>query len=163
MSAPVRKNVRETFNVGTFLSKRSDDTVSIRKQKREEGFLKRRSVMPSADATHGVAVAVAVTQSPQLSPQPDTALPPSIHQSDMGSESMMEQSVAASPANTLSIPASAHISQIPQLSADIRSPIESVRLAAVNAIRRLLSQGLLRVFFQCISNTVHLNFVVIFV
>ena len=37
-----RRNVRELFNPDTFRAKRTEETVSIRKQKREEQLLKRR-------------------------------------------------------------------------------------------------------------------------
>jgi len=142
MAANVR-NVRETFNVGSFLDKRGAESVTIRKQRREEGFMKRRSVMQSDDDTHGVPVAV--TQSPQLSPQPDSALPPSLAPSDMTDSTMSPTDMA--PASTppdvspLTTPKTT-IAQITELCGNLRSPVESVVISAVCQLRRMLSSGL---------------------
>ena len=138
-----KRNVRETFNIGSFLEKRGAETVSIRKQKREEGFMKRRSVMQSDDDNHGVAVAI--TQSPQLSPQPDTAMPPCIAPSDMTDTTLSPTDLgpASTPPDTspLTTPKTT-IAQITELCCNLRSPTESVRISAVCRLRRMLSSGL---------------------
>ena len=134
-----RRNVRELFNPDAFRAKRSEETVSIRKQKREEGFLKRRLVMASSGT--GVPAAVGVSVSPLLAPQPDTALPPQILGADTLDSTAVDPGQAASTAALVPAPVSGGVS-FTQLAADLVSSSPETQVAAVSTVRRILSTGL---------------------
>ena len=141
-----RRNVREQFNPAAFRAKRCEETVSIRKQKREEGFLKRRLVMTGTGA--GAPAAVGVSVSPMLAPQPDTALPPHI----LGAETLDSPVLDPAPGagTTTATATAAAIAPAPvsggvsfaQLAADLVSPSPDTQVAAVSTVRRILSTGL---------------------
>lgn len=136
-----RRNVRELFNPDTFRAKRTEETVSIRKQKREEGFMKRRLVMTSSGA--GAPAAVGVAVSPMLGPQPDTALPPP----QMLEPSALDPATAPTPAAASPAPPTSGGVSFTQLAADLVSTSPETQIAAVSTVRRILSTGLFLHFF----------------
>ena len=137
-----RRNVRELFNPDAFRAKRSEETVSIRKQKREEGFMKRRLVMAGSGADAPAAVGVSV--SPLLAPQPDTALPPQLLAAETLDSTAVDPA-ASTTATTVTVAAPAAVSggvSFAQLAADLVSPSPETQVAAVSTVRRILSTGL---------------------
>ena len=131
MSESSRRGVRSIFDPESFRKKREDDTISIRKQKREEQNLKRRMLMASSGAAGDATTPAQMASQPLAAPVVTPGATP-------GAAATTQPVLAKMP-----VPGSDRFTNPAELLQALQSPDVTLHLQAATHIRRILSIGLL--------------------
>lgn len=141
MSESSRRGVRSIFDPESFRKKREDDTISIRKQKREEQNLKRRMLMASSGAAGDATTPAQMASQPLAAPVVTPGATP-------GAAATTQPVLAKMP-----VPGSDRFTNPAELLQALQSPDVTLHLQAATHIRRILSIGLLLLLFFSHKNT----------
>lgn len=148
MSEVSRRGVRSVFDAESFRKKREDDTISIRKQKREEQNLKRRMLM--------TASGVPAESPAQMAGQP-LAAPVVTPGATPGAPATTTPVLAKMP-----VPGSDRFTNPAELLQALQSPDPTNHLQAATHIRRILSIGLLFCFLFSLFSQLPITFTTLY-